>query len=131
MPREHRHRQSPPTVVVAVALCLAVALSACGGGGSSSDSGGTASTLASPDALSVDIRGFAFQPAELTVEAGATVSWENFDSFAHSIVIEGDAFADSGRLEEGDRFDTTFAAPGRYPYICGIHNSMKGTVVVV
>ena len=41
-----------------------------------------------------------------------------------------DGAFDSGRLDEGVAFTTSFAAPGSYAYLCGIHNSMTGTVVV-
>ena len=77
----------------------------------------------------VAIAGFAFDDANTTVSIGATVTWTNADSFAHSVVARDDAFK-SENLASGESFTHTFDAAGTYAYICGIHPSMAGTVVV-
>jgi plastocyanin len=33
-------------------------------------------------------------------------------------------------LSQGQTFSTTFTTPGTFPYVCGIHPFMNGTVVV-
>ena len=33
-------------------------------------------------------------------------------------------------LGQGASYSATFSTPGTYAYLCGIHNSMTGTVVV-
>ncbi len=78
----------------------------------------------------VSITGFAFDTRELTVKVGATVTWENQDGAPHKIVADDGSFA-SGNLGNGDTFSFTFDAPGTFPYQCGIHASMKGTITVV
>ncbi|MEQ1704091.1 MAG: cupredoxin family copper-binding protein, partial [Ilumatobacteraceae bacterium] len=78
---------------------------------------------------SVAIAGFAFDGATTTVTAGSTITWTNADGFAHSVVAR-DATFQSDDLATGDTFAHTFDAPGTYAYICGIHPSMAGTVVV-
>ncbi len=73
---------------------------------------------------------FQFEPQVVTVEAGTTLGWTNEDSAPHRIVAEDGAFT-SEDLAQGDQF-TTFApdGEGEYPYVCGIHPQMRGTIVV-
>jgi plastocyanin len=80
-----------------------------------------------PDA--VTISDFSFTPADLTVPAGATVTWTNDDDFAHT-VTSSDGLFDSGELAGGQTFEFTFTEPGTYPYVCNIHPNMTATVTV-
>ncbi|MGD9998391.1 MAG: cupredoxin family copper-binding protein [Ilumatobacteraceae bacterium] len=95
------------------------------------DEGERTPAAAAPDARadSVAIAGFAFTPARLTVPVGATVTWTNGDRFAHSVDAADDSFV-SEPLDQGTSFSHTFDAAGTFAYICGIHPSMAGTVVV-
>ncbi len=77
----------------------------------------------------VGITDFSFIEPTVTVTAGDTVTWINHDPFAHSVVGADDAF-ESERLEPNAKFEFTFDTVGAYSYICGIHPSMAGTVVV-
>jgi plastocyanin len=80
----------------------------------------------------VDISGFQFQPASITVQVGDTVTWTNSDSTAHTVTSTTgapEAF-DSGNLTQGDTFSFAFMQAGTYPYRCEIHTSMTGEVVV-
>lgn len=77
----------------------------------------------------VSISGFAFGPSTLTVAAGTTVTWTNEDGFAHNVTGPDGAFA-SADLATGDTFSVTFDEAGSFTYLCGIHPSMAGTVVV-
>lgn len=81
------------------------------------------------DAASVVIKGFKFVPAEIKVKAGTTVTWRNEDSAAHTIESSDNTLT-SDNLEQGDTVTFTFNNPGRVDYICGIHPSMKGAVIV-
>jgi plastocyanin len=75
----------------------------------------------------VSVVDFAFEAATLEVPVGATVDWVNNDAVAHT--IEGGSFQ-SENLAPGDRFTFTFDTAGEFPYFCGIHPSMQGTIVV-
>ena len=75
------------------------------------------------------IQDFAFSPETVTVKVGNAITWTNGDGFAHSVKSADGSFV-SQDLQEGQSFTTTFTAPGTHAYICGIHNSMTGTVVV-
>lgn len=81
----------------------------------------------------VSIKGFAFNPAELSVSKGTTVTWTNDDGTTHT-VTSGVPGTPSGkfdqRLESGKTFTFTFADAGTVTFFCNIHQSMRGTVLV-
>ena len=68
-------------------------------------------------------------PNEIQLAVGDTVVWTNLDPFAHSVRASDQSFG-SDPLNQGDTFSFTFPAAGSFAYICGIHPSMTGTVVV-
>lgn len=78
----------------------------------------------------VQIADMAFQPGNLTVTVGDTVTWTNADSRPHTVTADGGAF-DSGNVDEGGSFSFTFTEPGTYSYHCGYHSEMRATIVVV
>ena len=77
----------------------------------------------------VDIEGFAFQPATLTVPPGTTVTWTNQDNAPHTVTSVDGKF-DSGSLSKGQKFSFNFTEPGVYDYHCKIHPSMRGQIEV-
>ena len=90
---------------------------------------GEAVVAAAASPAVVEIDNFAFTPAELTVNAGATVTWKNEDDSPHRIGDKNGTFK-SAALDTDDSFSHTFAAPGEYPYICTIHPYMVGKIIV-
>ena len=76
----------------------------------------------------VVISGFSFNPNELSVKVGDTITWENQDSAVHTVVSNG--LFESEILNKGDKFSFTFDKAGEYSYNCGIHPSMKGKIIV-
>jgi plastocyanin len=82
-------------------------------------------------AVSVKIDNFAFQPKELVIPAGTTVTWQNADDVPHTATSKDDPQTfDSGALDTDDKFSFTFNKPGKYPYYCKVHTHMTGVVVV-
>jgi plastocyanin len=77
---------------------------------------------------SVAIQGFSFQPQEITVHPGDTVTWTNNDSEAHA--VQGGAM-NSPDIQPGQSFAFTFNQVGDVNYICRIHTYMNGVVHVV
>jgi plastocyanin len=111
----------------AIVVLATSALAACGGDGGDGRGGrGDDATTVTP---AVRIEDFAFSPDALRVRAGTTVTFTNGDEFEHSVTAKDGSF-DSGHLAEGAAFERTFGAAGTYPYLCSIHNSMTGSVVV-
>ncbi len=121
----------PTSKFSAVAFGLAVVLVACGGGSdeAASEAGGGTNGAASTSG-GVTIEGFAFEPDAVTVPAGTTVTWTNKDDAAHTIDPGGDLFPTSPNIPGGGGFSHTYDTAGTFPYVCGIHNYMAGTVVV-
>ncbi len=91
-----------------------------------------ASPMASPvagEGCTVEIRGFAFNPAVIQISVGDTVTWENYDEAPHTATGDNGEF-DSGRLDQGGTFSFTFTTAGTFSYHCDFHPNMKGTIIV-
>ena len=71
----------------------------------------------------------AFNPAEVSVAVGATVSWVNADSVAHTSTSDSIGW-NSGAIAPGRQFSATFPTAGTFPYHCAIHPGMVGSVIV-
>ena len=80
----------------------------------------------------VTIQGFQFQPAEIVLKQGGTVTFINKDSTPHTATPTKDAkFVGTGRLKRNEEQTVTFDELGIQDYFCEIHPSMKGMVKVV
>lgn len=76
----------------------------------------------------VTIDNFTFEPAQLTIKVGATVTWKNRDDIPHTVVSAG-KFR-SKAMDTDDSYSFTFTTPGTYKYFCYVHPHMTGTIVV-
>lgn len=85
---------------------------------------------APPAAHRVGIRNFHFQPVQLVVPIGATVTWTNHDEEPHVVTSAGGQFKSSPALDTDDHYSAVFTKPGTYAYYCSIHPQMTGTIVV-
>ena len=116
------------------ALACAASLAACGGGG-----GGGAVTQSLPPGFYVKIQNMTFDPTELAVPPGATVTVVNMDAVDHSATSEAAANDFTPGSFGGVSFDTgTFASSTRtfpipatgltdgthVPYYCKVHTSL-------
>src|SRR6516164_5540763 len=93
---------------------------------------GAPSATASPAAVAgdqVSIDNFAFAPATLTVKVGTTVTWTNRDEEPHTVAASDGSFHSPG-MGTGATYSHTFPTAGKFDYVCSIHPSMHGTVVV-
>jgi plastocyanin len=119
-------------IALAAAATLALGLAACGDD-DSSDSGSSSSTPATPSggvaATAVEIKGFAFNPADTTVKVGQKVTWTNEDSAEHNVIADDGTFK-SEDLEQGDTFEYTADKAGTFSYVCTYHPQMKATLTV-
>ncbi len=80
----------------------------------------------------VRIIDFEFKPKTVTVKPGTTVTWTNEDKDIHDVKDTSPlATPVSQELSKGDTFSITYAQPGSYNYVCGIHPYMTGIVEVV
>ena len=86
-----------------------------------------AAHAASSQHVEVTMQQFAFAPAEVSVAAGATVTWTNRDTVPHSVTATDGSF-DSGAIEPGKSFEWKASEP--VAYHCVYHPSMTGSVKV-
>jgi len=82
-----------------------------------------------PALLFVEVRNFAFNPANTMAVRGTRVTWTNRDSVAHTVTSTSPGF-DSGRLAPGQGFSFVFTQAGTFNYICSIHPYMTAVIVV-
>jgi plastocyanin len=84
-------------------------------------------------AAEVEARNIAFEPAQLTVAVGTTVTWTNADVVRHTVTSgapgEPDGTFDEPLAAEGSA-SVTFDEPGTFVYHCDLHRNMTGEVVV-
>ena len=81
--------------------------------------------------MTVSIKNFAFNPPNMTVAPGTTLTWVNNDQVPHTATATNPAGVfDSGTLQPGQSYSFTFNKPGTYAYHCAIHPYMTGTVTV-
>ena len=63
--------------------------------------------------IEVKIDNFTFNPKQVTVKAGDTITWVNHDDIPHTVASQTQAFR-SKALDTDDKFSFTFATPGRH-----------------
>lgn len=158
---EHTRRQTVKAIGI---LAVGTVLAGCGStGGSSnggdgtsgdgtstsgdSNGGGIDETIEMTDALE-------FEPADLNVDVGETVAWENVGSATHTVTAfedripadaayfasggadseraARDSYPPEGGIERGESYEHTFETTGTYEYGCLPHegNGMTGTIEV-
>jgi plastocyanin len=84
---------------------------------------------AAEPAGSVTIKDFMFSPATVTIKSGSTVTWTNKDQEPHTVVSDAGLFR-SGAVDTDESFSFEFDKPGTYRFLCSIHPTMVGTIVV-
>ncbi|MFA4935163.1 MAG: cupredoxin family copper-binding protein [Candidatus Methanoperedens sp.] len=77
----------------------------------------------------VEIKGFAFNPATITIAKGTIVTWTNRDGAPHTVTGTGNDI-NSQTLSQGQAYSFTFNDAGTFEYKCNIHPSMRGKVIV-
>jgi plastocyanin len=98
-------------------------------------------TAAPARAADVDIGGFAFSPATVTIAQGDSVTWHYAGPDTNHSVTADPGQADSwdsdpGRSPTaadhppGTTYARRFDKPGSFTYLCKVHSSMHGRVVV-
>ncbi len=80
--------------------------------------------------VSVEVVDSDFVPKDLTVNVGATVTWEFTGDLPHDVTEDRGKF-ESPKLSKGDEWSLTMDEPGTYYYYCTLHHVMQGTLTVV
>jgi plastocyanin len=109
-------------LALGTALAAVSGVAACGGGDREA---GETSSANQPEVGLVD---FALEPAETTIEAGQTVTFDNRGEQIHN--VRGPGFF-SEALTAGESYSHRFMKPGRFPYLCTLHPTlMRGAITV-
>src|SRR5215207_6346775 len=88
--------------------------------------GGVVISNAATHTIVVD--GMRFTPASLTVKRGDTIVWRNDDLVPHTATARG--VFDSATVGAGKTWRYKATAAGEHAYICTLHPTMKGVLVV-
>src|SRR5919112_5216630 len=110
-------------LVVLSVIALLVFVSAAG----AQDSGVEAVPV--QDARSVGIGDNFFDPPDVAIEPGSTITWTNNGARPHTVTADDGSF-DSGRLNPGDSYTVAFGGQGTVTYHCEIPPEMRGSVTV-
>nr|WP_268238841.1 cupredoxin family copper-binding protein [Paraburkholderia caffeinilytica] len=70
-----------------------------------------------------------FNPPVLTVHRGDRVTWVNKDLFPHTATATPTAF-DSHEIQPNASWSYVTRQTGSYPYLCTLHTTMRGTLIV-
>ena len=89
----------------------------------------TVAATPAKESAKVSIANFAFEPAEITIAPGGSVTWTNDDGAPHGLKYK-DGAAGTDLLLPGASFSRRFDQPGTYDYNCSVHPYMTGHVVV-
>ena len=85
------------------------------------------------DEMTVSIQDFFFDPDQLSVAPGTTVTWVNEGQAPHTVTSTDGKELDSATLQPGDTYSFTFKeddAGESYAYQCTIHPEMTASVMV-
>lgn len=135
-----KHAAAP--VLGAFLLGAVLSLGACSSDGDTASPSPSASPSGN-EGPTVTTKLLAFEPEELEVKVGTTVTWTVSDSIGHTVTtgtfeLGGDGLRTSenpdGKLDQpigtGKDASFTFTEPGTYTYYCSIHQGMSGVVEV-
>jgi plastocyanin len=127
-------------LLLPILACLVLGLAACGGDDDGGGGGGGGSTEQSGGGggagVEVSMESVQFEPQDVTVKAGETITFTNNESIPHDVHKTsgpGDDFSSggSGEMQQGDTFELTLDQPGSYEYVCNVHApGMAGTITV-
>ncbi len=80
---------------------------------------------------SIEILKYKFIPQEMTIKAGETIRWTNKEKRQyHSVWFEQSGEPEPDYFFPDEHFELTFDKPGIYPYRCGPHPEMMGSITV-
>jgi plastocyanin len=127
-----------------ILACLALGLVAAGCGGDDNnggDSGGggaskSEETGGGGGGAQVGMQNIQFDPKDLTVKAGETITFTNDEAVPHDVHKTSGPGADfssgdTGGMQEGDTFKLTLDEAGKYEYVCKVHApGMSGSITV-
>ena len=71
-----------------------------------------------------------FNPADVQVKVGDSVTFNNDDTVTHAVLVKGPHETNLGQMKPGDAKSVTLDEAGTYDVKCAIHPKMKLTITV-
>jgi plastocyanin len=76
-----------------------------------------------------------YSPADITINAGDTIEWDNVDTSIHTATSGSPSEGPSGLFNSeligmGESYEFTFEEAGSYDYFCLLHPWMSGSITV-
>ncbi len=111
-------------ILATLVVAGGVAIEGCGGGGD-------------PGPNEVFMQAIAFNPMEITIQAGESVTWTNQDIVPHTATSGNPGDEDLGAifrsalLSQGGTFTHTFNDAGEFVYFCEVHPGMMRDAKVI
>lgn len=78
----------------------------------------------------LEIRELTFVPAVVEVAVGDTIVWVNHDLFPHTATADGAAGWNTGLIPADSSRSAVARRPGTFNYLCQVHPTMRGKVIV-
>ena len=89
-------------------------------------------TFAGTDNPQVIVKDFKFVPQEITIKRGQTINWLNQEKRQyHSVWFEALGEEEPDYIFPDESYEREFKTTGSFPYRCGPHPRMTGTVIVI
>ena len=90
------------------------------------------SSIYANEVIIVEIKKFKFIPQHITIKPGTTVRWINREKRQyHSVWFESSGEPEPDYFFPDESFKKTFNKTGAFPYRCGPHPEMTGSVKVL
>ena len=97
----------------------------------SSYNNNTTTPLPGDSGVTITIRNMFFSPASKTVANGTVITWNNEDSYSHTVTSDDGFSFSSSTIKGGDKYVSTATKAGTFKYHCTIHGmAMSGTLIV-
>lgn len=84
----------------------------------------------------VTVSDFQFTPAQVTINVGDSVQWNNEGEFPHNVNADDGSFRSGDPSSDPWSYTFTFNTPGTFRYYCEVHGApggvgMSGTITVL
>ena len=92
--------------------------------------GTTTETGAAGEEVEIEIKDFAYSPADATVKVGQTVKWKQEDTAPHDVDSQSGPEIKAPVMQKGQEYEYVAKEAGKVEYICSIHPQMKATLTI-
>ncbi len=114
----------------AATIGIAIILAACSGGTASTSGpgGGPCSDSTAATTANATVEGNTWGP--VSAKVNDVITWANADGVPHRVALDDGSCGMSGNIPAGGTASLVFTAAGTYPFHCGVHSSMKGSITI-